>query len=457
MIVPRSSLLWGVGLVVVPAATVAAVVPPAGPVLYALIGLCAVAIAADGVLAWSRRGVLAVACPEPARLAKDRPGTIPLQLGNPARRARRVRLALAWPEELRPDQEDLRVSLPAQAETARVDWPVTPTRRGRFVLDRCYVESTSPLGLWAARTSVAADVEVRVYPNLITERKTLSALLLNRGQLGVHAQRQVGKGRDFEKLRDYLRGDSYDDIHWKATAKRGRPVTKIFQIERTQEVYVVIDTSRLSARRPGGAEPAGAEAPASDGPAPAVSVLERFLTAGMILALAAEKQGDLFGFLTFSDRVDTFVPARRGKVHYGACRDALYTAQPRIVTPDFDDLCSFLRLRLRRRALLVVLTSLDDPILAESFTRSIQLICRHHLVLVNVLRTPGTEELFSEESVERTDDLYRALGGHVRWQQLLELEKRLRRHGISFARLDNESLCADLVSQYVTIKQRQLL
>ena len=93
-----------------------------------------------------------------------------------------------------------------------------------------------------------AQSEIRVYPNLFTERRNLAALFLHRGAFGLHAQRQVGKGREFEKLREYMPGDSFDEIHWKATAKRGRPITKVFQIERTQEVYVVIDASRLSAR-----------------------------------------------------------------------------------------------------------------------------------------------------------------------------------------------------------------
>ena len=93
--------------------------------------------------------------------------------------------------------------------------------------------------------------EIRVYPNLLSERKSLAALFLNRGAFGVHAQRQVGKGRDFEKFREYVPGDDYDEIHWKATARRGKPITKVFQIEKTQEVYVIVDASRLSARKSG--------------------------------------------------------------------------------------------------------------------------------------------------------------------------------------------------------------
>jgi uncharacterized protein (DUF58 family) len=294
---------------------------------------------------------------------------------------------------------------------------------------------------------------VRVYPNLGAERRNLSALFLNRGTFGLHAQRQVGKGRDFEKLRDYIPGDSYDDVHWKATAKRGRPVTKIFQIERTQELYVIVDASRLSGREIARA-PDGPEAPE---PRPVELILERFITSALILGLAAERQGDLFGLITFTNKVETFVRAKNGQAHYDACRDALYTLRPQTVTPDFDELATFIRLRLRRRALLVFLTALDDPVLAESFTRNMDLLARQHLVFVNMMKPPGADPLFSDAAVASTDDLYGRLGGHLQWHNLRELEKVLQRRGVRFSLLDNERMSTQLVSQYVSVKQRQIL
>ena len=75
------------------------------------------------------------------------------------------------------------------------------------------------------------------------------AHFLNRGAIGIHAQPQIGRGREFEKLREYERGDGFDEINWKATAKRRFPVTKVFQLERSKEIYLALDTSRLSARR----------------------------------------------------------------------------------------------------------------------------------------------------------------------------------------------------------------
>jgi uncharacterized protein (DUF58 family) len=131
--------------------------------------------------------------------------------------------------------------------------------------------------------------------------------------------------------------------------------------------------------------------------------------------------------------------------------------EPKIAAPDFDELCTFIRLRLRRRALLVFLTALDDPALAESFVRNLDLIRRQHLVLVNMLQMPGVKPLFTDPDVAVLDDMYGRLGGHLQWQKLRELQKVLQRRGIQFSLLNNERLSAELVSQYLSVKQRQLL
>ena len=110
-------------------------------------------------------------------------------------------------------------------------------------------------------------------------------------------RRQIGKGREFENLRQYLPGDSFEDIHWKATARRGFPVVKLYRVEHAQEVYAIIDASRLSARE---------------------GILDSYVDAALHLALVAERQGDRFGLVTFSDRTQQFVRARSGMDHFRA-------------------------------------------------------------------------------------------------------------------------------------------
>jgi len=447
MLSPRSRLIWWTALLVVPFATVAGVLPAFAAVAVLLICAFVVAVLLDAVFAFRAVEDLKVDCAETVRLSKDRASELELLFKNNAPANRVLRFGLPLPREIESPQEDLLVEIPGAGKTSRIAWPCTPRRRGNYPLDRCHIEGASPLGFWSARAALPLRTELRVYPDLMKERKNVAALFLNRGTFGIHAQRQVGKGRDFEKLREYIPGDSYEDIHWKATAKRGRPVTKIFQIERTQEIYVILDASRLTAREV--ADP-------SD-PKIRVSTLERFISAALVLALAAERQGDLFGLLTFSDRVHEFVRARNGQAHYSLCRDALYTLHPQIVAPDYDELFAFIRTRLRRRALLVFLTALDDPLVAESFERNAGLVCRQHLLLVNMIQPPGVKPLFNNPNVTLLDDLYRELGGHIQWQNLLELGKKLKQRGVQFSLVQNEKLSADVVTQYLNVKRRQLV
>jgi len=449
MIVPSSKLMFWVAVIVLPFAFLAAVVPSATVMsLVAAGGLMVVAIV-DAVRAHTTLAGIGIELPAIVRMSKEREAKLELRIRNEQQRPQRIRLALPWPREIRPEDETIEAVLPAGSEWSRLAWSCTPLRRGNHRLHTAYVESSSPMGFWAARKAVPVRSEIRVYPNLLSERRNLAALFLNRGAFGMHAQRQLGKGRDFEKLREYVPGDSYEEIHWKATARRGKPITKVFQIEKTQEVYVIIDASRLSARGRGRESAPAATAENS--------TLERFVTAALMLGLAAEQQGDLFGLLTFSDKVETFVRAKNGDAHYSACRDALYTLEPKIVTPDFDEVCTFIRLRLRRRALLVFLTALDDPAVSESFVRNIDLIRRQHLVLGNMLQPPGVKPLFANPAVAGIDDLYHELGGHLRWNSLRELQKVLQRRAVQFSLLDNERLSAELVAQYLNVKQRQLL
>jgi uncharacterized protein (DUF58 family) len=439
MIAPRPRLLFWTALAALPAFTAALQPELEAPLVGAILLLAAVA-AGDAWLGRRRVRQLAAALPESVRMTVDRPADIPLTMRNTAAGGRTVAVGLPLPSEFRSADELVEVRLPEAAGESRLAWPCTPRRRGRYAIDCCWFQTASPLGFWDARSSSPGRLEIRVYPNLAQERRRLSALFLRRRQLGMHVQRMVGHGREFEKLREYMPGDLYEDIHWKASARRGRPISKLFQIERTREIYVLLDTSRLSAR------PLGA------GPA-----LERQIAAALVLGLVAEQQGDLFGLLTFNDQVRRFIRAGRGRAHYNVCRDAIYGLESSPATPDFADLTSFTRLRLRKRALLLLITDLSDPVLSESFLRSMELICRQHLVMVFMIRPPGVRDLFAAPVGDAEDEIYQALGGHYFQHDLRELGNALRRKGVEFLLTEQESLCGDMISSYLRVKARQVL
>lgn len=442
--IPAPRLLLWTGCVALPLAVAGGLLPALAAVAWSLLALLAAGVAIDAVSSRCRLDQLSIEAPPVVRLRKDAVENFPLEFRHGFSRGIRLQVALDLPPSIASHPDLLTVQLLPEDPVARIDWSCTPQVRGSFPLPAAYVQAPSRLGFWQIRRHLPVETELRVYPNLLPERRNVAALFLARGRTGTRAQRAVGKGRDFEKLRDYVAGDSYEDIHWKASAKRGHPVTKVYQIERTQEVYVILDTSRLAARTDASLDP----------PSP---VLERYLKTALVLALAAEQQGDLYGLVTFSNRIERFLPARAGRGHYDACREALYAIQPNIVSPSYEDLASFLRTRLRKRSLLLMLTSLDDPVLAENFVQAIDLVCRQHLILVNMPRPAKAEPIFSNPDVEDLEGIYESLGGHLRWRELRELEKVLQRRGVRFHLLEREQLTAEMVNQYLDVKARQLL
>ena len=452
--VPTYKLLFWFAIVFLPVSILIALVPAATAAGLGMAVMLIVVAIIDAVVSRDRLAGIRVTIPEVVRLSVGRDGDLTLSIENEDLRIKRLRLGLAFPKEIYSPHLDLVSNLPEEVSTSVVVWPFKALKQGMYLLQSCYLETSSRLGFWYLRRAEKLQSQIRVYPDLLRERKRLSGLFSNRG-IGIHTQRMVGKGKEFEQLREYLPGDSYEDIHWKATARRGLPITKVYQIERTQQIYVVIDGSRLSARN---SEPFGRNsAHESSGPSHYTNIMERFTAAALIMGLAADRQGDVFGLLAFDDRVRQFVRAKNGRAHYDVCRDALYTMQARSVTPDFGELFSFIATKIRRRALLIILTNLDDPVLAESFAANIDLISRQHLVLVNMLKPAGVDPIFSDPSVNTVDDIYTQLGGHLLWRHLREIEKSLQRRGIGFYLLENENLCSDLVTKYLAIKRRQIL
>ncbi|MDB6120045.1 MAG: hypothetical protein JWO08_3826 [Verrucomicrobiaceae bacterium] len=451
--VPSKRLLWIVALVIVPAWLVLGM---AGAPLELLVlaGVAVVGLAAVDALTSSHQlDGIKVELPPLLRTSKGKIFDLDGVITNKGQPIKALRIGLPLPRQLGVESPEAALFMPADGSAAKPMWKVQALERGSYTIPRCHLETPSKLGLWDMRGAVDCVCEVRVYPDLSRERNLLAPLFFRKGATGIHQVRQLGKGREFEQLRSYAPGDSYNDIYWKGTAKRRLPVTMMHQIERTQEIHVILDISRRSARP--------LEVPPGTGekdPFAPKTQCERFIQAALVLALAAEQQGDRFGLMTFSDQVHTTLPASTGRAHYNACRDALYTLEPHIVSPDFNELFVSIGNRLRHRSLLIVLTDLGEPWLSESFLDATRQAARRHVVLVHVLGSKEFQPLFHRnDSIAHADDLYHRMAGHMMWSDLQETTRDLKQCGVHLTSSLQETLIANVVSEYLNVKKRQLL
>ena len=433
MMVPSQRLLLAAAAVAVPALTAAGLFPSLAAPCAAVLAVFAIAAAADAVGASRRIAALKVTTPPSLRFTKDVPAALPITIENRSSQPIPARLAISLPATV--DTHDPNPNpLFLVPGPSLVNYSCTPRLRGDHRLPAIHLETLSPLGLWLARADHHPSFTFRVYPNL-RDRAT-AALFLKTADPGLRMRRQVGRGREFENLRQYLAGDTYEDIHWKATARRAFPVVKLYRVEHAQEVYAVIDSSRLSARE---------------------GILDSYVNAALHLALVAERQGDRFGLVTFSDRTHRFVRARGGMDHFRLCRETIYNLRAERVSPDFREVFTSLQLNLRRRSLVVFFTSLDDALLAETFEREVPLVARRHLVLVNVTRTAAMRQLFTGAPPENLDAVYEALAGQMLANRMRTLALALQNRGVRLAVVSPGRIKYDVAAGYLEVKRRQVL
>jgi len=430
--VPSQRMLLLAAVAVLPLATAAGFVPAVAAPCAAALALGALVAAVDAVRGRMRLDALDASAPPVVRLTKDVPARLPIAIASRLPEPLAIRLSVAMPPGVSSASSVEETVVPAGA--SRFDWPSTGIARGDHALRTLYLEAPSPFGLWLARSARALDCAIRVYPNL-RDRAT-AALFQRTAVVGLRMRRQVGKGREFDNLRQYMPGDGFEDIDWKATARRQFPVVKLYRVEHAQEVYAVVDSSRLSAR---------------------AEILESFVNAALHLALVAETQGDRFGLVTFSDRTHKFVRARHGMDHFRLCRETIYNLQASRVSPDFRDVFTALQTNLRRRALLVFFTSLDDALLAETFEREVPILARRHVVLVNSPQPPGLKPLFSEASSQDLDSLYSGLAGQMISNRLRQLSLALSNRGVRLSVVDPARIKTQVTSEYLEVKRRQVL
>ncbi|HWF47809.1 MAG TPA: hypothetical protein VG168_12440, partial [Bryobacteraceae bacterium] len=206
----------------------------------------------------------------------------------------------------------------------------------------------------------------------------------------------------------------------------------------------VIDYSRLSGRTVTNSENQS------------VSVLDEYIRSALMLYYAVREADDRFGLATFANRVGYFIKSSNAVSLDATFRRALYPLRPQSTGPAYDEICGAFRQRVKRRALIVFFTSLAEPLLAESFLNASRLLARQHLIVVASPADVFAQPLFSS-IVANSDELYRHLGGHFLWKKLAEVRLQLSTVGIRMHSVAPGRLGLAAATEYLNIKERQLL
>jgi len=254
--------------------------------------------------------------------------------------------------------------------------------RGVHRLGALRLRLRGPLGLFERQARLAGEQRIAIEPPLAGLDRILRLAASERWQdLGVRRLRRRGGLTEFESLREYVRGDDPRLVDQKAFARRGRPIVREFQEERGQELIVVVD----GGRRMG--------ATTAEGDQAAWTKLDHALDTGLELAAVALQAGDRVGFAVFDRRLRVYVPAVKGSRQLGRIKEAVFGEQPSRLESDLARALRELSVLHRRRALLVVISDVADPLSVDAQRQALSAGSRRHGIVLATLDDPSLRRI----------------------------------------------------------------
>ena len=264
----------------------------------------------------------------------------------------------------------------APGASQRIETVLTPKRRGDRKPDLVTVRSIGPLGLAGRQVSREVPWRVRVLPPFTSRKHLPSRLLQLRETDGRTPVLVRGQGSEFDSLREYVIGDDVRSIDWRATARRSDVVVRTWRPERDRHVVIVLDTSRTSAGRVG------------DEPK-----LDSAMDAALLLTALATRAGDRVDLLAYDHDLRASVTGALPGRTLALFSDAMAVLEPALVELDGSSLTRRLLARVRRRSLIVLLTSLDTASINEGLLPELRQLTRKHTVILASVADPRIAEL----------------------------------------------------------------
>jgi uncharacterized protein (DUF58 family) len=328
----------------------------------------------------------------------------------------------------------------APHEKAVLQYYVVPQKRGAFSFDNVHVRYEGRLKLCVKMFKLKLNKEYKVYPNVKNLRKFRLTITNNRLlREGQRNQKMLGKGTAFESLREYIAGDEYRKINWKATARENKPIVNQYEPEKNQHIYIFIDSGRPMSYTVRGNKK-----------------LDLAINTALVLSDVVNQNGDKSALLSFNTEVNNMISPGKGAGHRNKLLEALYHIEHTNQTSNYDEAFYHFKRNERHRSVIFLFTDFETVEEAESMLKVLPVISKNNLVVIVLIRNESLENI-AEEQIRNTEDLFNK-GVAL---ELLEERKRiislLNRRGVLCVESEAEKLEYTAVNKYIQIKNKTYL
>lgn len=317
--------------------------------------------------------------------------------------------------------------------TQRIDTVLQPTRRGDRTPDRVTVRSLGPLGLAGRQTAFDVPWRLRVLPPFESRKHLPSRLARLHETDGSTPVLIRGQGSEFDSLREYVIGDDVRSIDWRATARRNDVVVRTWRPERDRHVVIVLDTSRTSAGRVGD-----------------VPRLDSAIDAALLLTALATRAGDRVDLLAYDQQLRTSVAGSVPGRTLALFSDAMAGLEPSLIELNAEGLVAHLTKQIRRRSLVVLLTSIDAAAIDQGLLPQVKRLTSRHNVIVASVADPRIAQLASARG--DADAVFAAASAELALSTRRQTAAELGRHGVHVVDAVPERFAPALADTYLALK-----
>ncbi|HEY4492161.1 MAG TPA: DUF58 domain-containing protein, partial [Acidobacteriota bacterium] len=223
-----------------------------------------------------------------------------------------------------------------------IRYQVLPVARGIWQWGDLHVRIPGRLGISAKQFAFRLPLSIRIYPRY-TEGGPFALSSQKKNYLAAKRYRQRGPGKEFESLRPYRTGDDPRTIDWKASARRDVLITRQYEVEKNQTLFLMIDCGRLMTTRIG-----------------PVGKLDYVLNSAASMAYLALDQGDFVGVMAFSSDMQFYLPPTKGLRHFQHLIDKFCVLEADAYEPDYQRTFAYFHTIQKRRALVAIYTDFLD-------------------------------------------------------------------------------------------------
>lgn len=321
-----------------------------------------------------------------------------------------------------------------------IEYEVRPITRGAYHFGHINLFAATRIGLVERRLIFPQQQEVAVYPSIIQmKRYELRAMRQISHDTGVKRMRRIGHSYEFEQIKNYVPGDDYRSINWKASSRRAAPMVNQYEDERSQQVYCIVDKSRVMRM-----------------PFEGLSLMDYAINTTLAISNIILKKQDKAGLLTYSDVIGTTIKAERDTTQMNRIMESLYRERERTGEANYELLYEAIRRLISSRSLLLLFTNFESTYALERALPTLRRLSRFHLLVVIIFENTEIRRLAHEE-VRTTADIYRQTVAQQFLQEKKEMANKLRQYGIQMILTKPQDLTLNTLNKYLELKSRGLI